>query len=384
MINITFDTISIIILIGVLQGVILATVLAFNYCENRRQETLLLSLLLGVSAYTIFYGILLPTNLFRYLPHLIRSGIPLQFLIGPFYYSYTQSLIQGRVTFKPRHLVHLIPAVFILAVMLPFYLTSGAAKIEYIDTLFAVGRANPRGMVIWMLFLVHLLCYLFVSFGAVRKYEKRIRENCSNIEKITLGWFSYLILSVVVTFISLVAITILYHAGIVPFDLNRLIPLIVSLFIYGLSYRVMLRPHVYYQPAVRQEGRTKYSTSALTDDRAGYLQIKLMLLVENEELYLEPDLTLGDLAEKMGEKSALLSQLFSQKMETSFYEFINGFRAERVMRKMKEGSYANYTLLDLAFDAGFNSKASFNSFFKKYTGMTPSAYRKGITNNPGA
>ncbi len=373
---IEFDAVSVIILLGVAQGVILSSVLSYNYTITHRQDTLLLALLLAVSSYTIFYGILIPTNLYYYTPHLLQSGVPLQFLIGPLYYFYTRTLTGHTVRCSWKLLLHAFPALIVFAVLVPFYSLPGEAKITYISTVQS-GAASFRGMALWIFFLVHFLFYLGFSFLMVIRYEKSIRQALSNIQRITLAWFNYLTLSIVITFLVLIGMTFLYNAGLFPLDLSRLIALSVSVFLYIISYRMILKPHVYSDQLPDKEKR-KYTTSHIDTKKAEDLKRRLQQMMEEEELYLEPDLTIHDLARRLDEKSGKLSQLFSQYMHTSFYELVNTYRTEHVMTRMKDSAFGGYTILDLAYEAGFNSKASFNSFFKKYTGTTPSSFRGAV------
>ena len=63
----------------------------------------------------------------------------------------------------------------------------------------------------------------------------------------------------------------------------------------------------------------------------------------------------------------------------SFFDFINSYRVEEVKKQLADTAMANRNILGIALDCGFNSKATFNTAFKKFTGMTPSAYQKAQT-----
>ena len=67
--------------------------------------------------------------------------------------------------------------------------------------------------------------------------------------------------------------------------------------------------------------------------------------------------------------------MINQSFGRNFYDFVNGYRVREVLRLMEDGSRADDKMLTLAFDAGFNSKPTFNAVFKKITGRTPSDYR---------
>nr|WP_271711474.1 helix-turn-helix domain-containing protein [Marinigracilibium pacificum] len=77
----------------------------------------------------------------------------------------------------------------------------------------------------------------------------------------------------------------------------------------------------------------------------------------------------------VGIHSKKLSTILNQKMNTSFYDFINTARVEEVKRKINDSNHSHLTILGIALESGFNSKSSFNAIFKKYTGMTPREFK---------
>ena len=100
--------------------------------------------------------------------------------------------------------------------------------------------------------------------------------------------------------------------------------------------------------------------------------------MKSEKPYLEPDLNIYKLSEQIGTSRHYLSQVINEKAGKSFFDFINGFRVEEAQSKLTDPAMANKSILGIAFDSGFNSKATFNTTFKKHSGMTPSAYQKSL------
>lgn len=95
-----------------------------------------------------------------------------------------------------------------------------------------------------------------------------------------------------------------------------------------------------------------------------------------EKPFTDQQLTLVKLARQLDISENKLSQVINTRTQDNFFEFVNKYRVELVIDKLKGGEHKSSTLLGLAFDSGFNSKASFNSAFKKITGLTPSAFLK--------
>jgi AraC-like DNA-binding protein/streptogramin lyase len=123
----------------------------------------------------------------------------------------------------------------------------------------------------------------------------------------------------------------------------------------------------------------KYKTSALTAERAAELAQKLLEVMETEKNYLNPNLTLKELSEKLMVHPNYLSQIINEKLEQSFNDFINRYRIEAAKKKLQDPKKKNKTVLEIAYDTGFYSKSVFNTAFKKFTGMTPSQFRQKQT-----
>ncbi len=98
--------------------------------------------------------------------------------------------------------------------------------------------------------------------------------------------------------------------------------------------------------------------------------------MEEEALYLEPDLRLKDLAETIGIHPNKLSWLLNENTDKNFNEYINSYRLKTFKSKAINPANSHLTLLGLAYESGFNSKTVFNSFFKKVEGTTPRAWLK--------
>ena len=122
----------------------------------------------------------------------------------------------------------------------------------------------------------------------------------------------------------------------------------------------------------------KYQKSGLSSERAKeYLQ-NLLDMMNDEKPFTNSNLNLHDLSEKLSISSHNLSEVINTRLKKSFFDFVNQYRIEEVKMKMADPKTQHYTVLSIALDAGFNSKSSFNTIFKKYTNMTPSQYREFI------
>jgi AraC-like DNA-binding protein len=94
--------------------------------------------------------------------------------------------------------------------------------------------------------------------------------------------------------------------------------------------------------------------------------------------YLNPDLSLPQLAADLNISSHYLSQVINEQFNLNFFDFVNRYRVEVFKEKIEDHEFRNFSLLGIAFECGFNSKSAFNRIFKQTTGITPSQYKKTI------
>jgi AraC-like DNA-binding protein len=119
----------------------------------------------------------------------------------------------------------------------------------------------------------------------------------------------------------------------------------------------------------------RYEKSGLDAAKMDEYEAALAIFMRKSKIYLDPDLSLDGLASKMKMSKHHLTQLLNERIMKNFYSFINEYRIGEAIDRLNNPTL-QVNILSLAFDCGFNSRSSFNSYFKKITGHTPSAYRK--------
>jgi AraC-like DNA-binding protein len=121
---------------------------------------------------------------------------------------------------------------------------------------------------------------------------------------------------------------------------------------------------------------TVYEKSGLTEAQAAEYEKKLLRLMDEKKPYRNCYLTLQDLADELSISTHNLSQVINKRLGKNFYDFVNGYRVEDVKRRLLDPRFQHLKILALGLEAGFNTKSTFNAFFKKHTGLTPSDYRE--------
>ncbi|WP_297098946.1 AraC family transcriptional regulator [uncultured Draconibacterium sp.] len=184
---------------------------------------------------------------------------------------------------------------------------------------------------------------------------------------------------------SLIIITVIHHV----FNLFSMgfctdgLFLALSVFViligyFGLKQKIIFGSE-YEQQAISIEGKIKYSGSTLKEDEAVKYIKQLNQYIQLEKPYLNPGLTLTQLASDLNISPHHLSQIINEHFNMNFFEYTNQFRVEEVKSRINNPKFESFSLLGIALDSGFNSKSAFNRIFKKYTNQTPSQYRSGST-----
>lgn len=128
---------------------------------------------------------------------------------------------------------------------------------------------------------------------------------------------------------------------------------------------------------------SKQRSSALsTEETTGHVN-KLKYLIKAESVYKDPNLTIKSLASKMVISPRTLSEIINDELGKNFYEFINEYRIKEARRILEDPETRQMSIIDIAYDVGYNSKSAFNRAFKLFTRMTPSQFRKKIRDKGG-
>ena len=119
-------------------------------------------------------------------------------------------------------------------------------------------------------------------------------------------------------------------------------------------------------------------TAAIKDNQNEEITNQISTLKQymaEKEPFLDPSLTIQELANQIEIPVRDLSVLINHQMDQHFFDFVNEYRIQKAMNILKDKSKSDLTVLEILYEVGFNSKSSFNTSFKKYTNLTPTAYR---------
>jgi len=230
------------------------------------------------------------------------------------------------------------------------------------------------------------LAYGLAVLWRLRQYHQAVRQNFSSMRRRDLHWLSRLTAVLMVLLVVWFPATLLGGAWDVLLLLGRLAVLCfagwfgmrhVPVFVPGWQGAMPAPPLSPVQaPMPEPAAGSKYARSGMTDAAAEEIGRRLSRRSGQQHDYREPELTLAELADRIGTSSQLLSQYLNEVQGVTFYDYVNGLRVADVQRMMADPARRGDSLLDLSLAAGFNSRSTFNAAFKKVTGIPPSEWRK--------
>ncbi len=367
------DAVSIIIILGIVQGFFLGVVFLFLKRENHRANTIL-GLLFILFSVSIVHFLLLRTDAYQSYPWLIGISFPVLFLFGPLYYFYGIILINRDYKFSPKDLLHLVPFLLLALFTLPVLLSPAEEKIKFMSEIDS-GKESAAQVVIGVIQIFHLFAYLIAMQIRLKKYRSNLIDIRAETEKINLTWLYTVTFFFLVIFGFMLLLLLLWFFGFETVKLYSLIvPILVSIVIYCSGYTALIQNEILFSndEINRLEGK-KYEKSSLTKEKSEVIKNQLLSLLKEEKIHLDPEVSLARLSKKLEVSSNHLSQVINDNLGVTFFDLINSHRIEESKKMLKENQ--NFTILAIANDCGFNSKSAFNSAFKKFTGLTPSAYK---------
>jgi len=366
--------ISFVYLIGILQGFILVPALFFR--RANRTANRLLALLCLVFSLVLLDAYFTRINFYLGFPHFTLLILPIFFLIGPLLYFYSLFLTRRREKFQKMDLRHLLPSFLVIVAFIPFYIKPGYEKIVDLDAYLIWIRTAQ------FLHVVQSFIYLYFAFRVLRRYQRHIADVYSQVERINLNWLKILLMVSAVLFgvYFLELLALLFFNWDFPYSYYGLI-----LAIYLIGYWSMRQQPIAMPPESEEDHQDEKSEIGRNRFEDGTVEQKvgaLLNYMEKEKPYLEPSLNLNELAERLSFSPHNLSYIINSRLQKNFYQFVNHYRVEEVKRALAGQRKQREDLLRIAFEAGFNTKATFNTIFKSHTGMTPSEYRRRSNDSP--
>lgn len=315
------------------------------------------------------------------------------FAFGPLVYFYFKSLTNNTFRFSKKDLWHFILPIFSFTLtFLTFFndvLISHwwqGEPFPFFNETHGEWRAADWG---WLnvgleyLSVTSIFVYFSYTFYQFRAYRHYIQSNFSEIENISFHWLRNFLLAFLVA--QLVWYIMLYIESFNTGELNY-VNYWYSYFAWGIvvyylsiaGYQQRGQEHFPLLFSNDKEKNTEEQVDEPAKTTPSVLQQELEIFIKEQRPYLKPNLTLTELAKDFKKTPTHVSNIINQEIGTNFNDYINQWRVEHVKQLMTNPKYDHLSLLGIAFESGFSSKATFNRAFRKYTNLSPSQYKKRL------
>lgn len=369
------DILKFIYAFGIGQAILLS-VLLFRKKENILSNRFLAIVFLLCSI-ELISGVYYLGDYYKNYPIFIGLTNGFAYLFGPLLYFYIYFIEPDNKLNPQKFLIHFIP--FIIAYLfylIPILGASTDDKFQFIQVQFAF---NTQTKILGTFAPFHASIYIFFLLVEVKKIIKSIKYNYSTLEFINLYWLKYFFYGLLMQAIIIILLHIFETSF--DFDIKYIMLFSIAIFMILAGYISLRQPDVksfLVEPIASTNSKKEYKNPTIKKDQVDLLITKLKSVLENDKLYLNPKLSLKDLSDKTDISTHNLTEIINTQLNKSFYELINSYRVNEVKRLISIDKQKTYSLLALAYEAGFSSKTSFNTIFKKTVNMTPSEYRSKI------
>lgn len=325
-------------------------------------------------------------------------------LMGPAIYIYIKSLLNPSFVFSKKDRYHFIPGMLYILWTIIVAITDQLILKRY----YLMDGQNDPDFDTWyqVIGFFSLMVYLLLSLRYYLNYRNFIDQELSYADNLHFTWVRNFLIACFLYFFATITLDVLRLLG---FDIGyqdtwwyyllfALIFYYIGITGYANSieqkkkfevdfYRYQTKDTVLpdEQEAITISEEVKNDAEVISNLDSG-IQVndssvppewkeKLEMVMLMEKLYRNPELTLSDLAIHLGTNPSFLSKIINRSFEKNFNDFVNQYRVLEVKEQLSNPELANLTIMSLAYDAGFNSKATFNRAFKKFTGDNPKKYQ---------
>jgi AraC-like DNA-binding protein len=319
------------------------------------------------------------------------------YFIGPVIFFYVQSLLNPSFRFGKNEWWHLLPGILYLLFSIIMVVTDKLVLKKYY---FLAGGQDPDFDTWYQLTgFASMLFYFFLSLRYYNLYKKLIVQVVSYAELVSFRWVrNFLVAFLIMLFVKIVFFILEEITDLSYWDTWWYFLVFAILFYYiaisgyanSVETKVAFKPHLLtYRPTLLLNYSPSLTLTESVTEEAEIIAIepaskenaadevltewkpKLLGLLQEEKIYEDPELTLTQVAKQLQSNPSFISMVVNRGFGLNFNDFINQFRIEAVKEMLKKGEHKKQTLLGIAYECGFNSKATFNRAFKKVTGLTP-------------
>jgi len=292
------------------------------------------------------------------------------FAFGPLIYFYVKSLTNSQIRFERTHWWHFLP----VAVQAGLYVFLSLCSYEFRNWFWASVHYPITYSIEFDGTWLSLLVYLVLSLRLLRKYGRYVQENFSETSRLTLRWLRVLLLILAVVCgqwaVELILRDVFHSFYQYDHSYWLLGLFLIALGVAGLQQGNLTTVQFRDEPVL---DALPAPTKAVADVNPEHVE-RIRRAMDADKLYLNPTLTLTELAQHVALNPKVVSQVINAGIGKSFNDFVNDYRVSEVKQRLRTSDMARLTLLGIALESGFNSKTTFNRIFRQRTGQSPSEF----------
>ena len=379
---------SILFVLIIFQLLFLSTFLFTQRKGKRISHWLLGSFFMSI-ALNLLDVFLLMNRAYSSCPALAGWGSCIPLVFGPLLYLYTRSVLEKGAGFSWIHFVPFV--VFFLGTEI-FYVSEPRATQEMLLQNALAHRFHWSVSLASSIIFLQFSLYIAFSLDLIARHKKAATQHFSNPGQTSLSWLYtmlvfFMVLMIGTTLNGLLAGTPVANHYLLIFTV---IILAMLIFINRVLLKALHTPYFFAFEEGEAGDRLASAGSAVSGSAAPVgeapllpqnkenvaMAQRLRLFMQNEKPWLNPDLSLEELAAAVGQKPKMLSTVINETLGQNFFDFINHYRVDEAKRLLTNPVDKKITVSEVLYAVGFNSKSSFNTLFKKYTGLTPTEFRR--------
>lgn len=363
-----------------LQAVFLA-VLFWFYQKTNPTANRLLAILLFIFGLSLFYAYLLTSGALKNVPHLTRTNDPIQLVTAPLIYVYIRSITHHQPIFPKWFVWTFIPFLLHIIWLIPFYHQPIVEKIAFQEN-FLKGNIPIDFKISFFIKMMYGFIFLGLSIRLLYQHLQNVQLLFSNIENKSLEWLrNLLVLFLLTFFISFLRPLLNY--GTLSIEIQGIS---VALIIFYISFRHFNQKDIWEEntPIVEKiihQEKNKYQHSGLSVTQGQAMAKRIKNFTEREQPFLDKNCNLSCFADQLDLKPHLVSEVLNKYLKQSFYNFMNEHKINYAQKLLLDEKKQQLTIAAIASESGFKSKTTFYKFFKTYTSMTPTEFRKRAKKN---
>lgn len=299
---------------------------------------------------------------------------------GPLLYFYVSSLLGRKIT-KKQLFYHSIPVIVTFLIILPFTFREDSEKWLYFTDKF-INLPLNISIGTFLQYLSAPIYFVWI-IKMLNTHKEYLQNTHSSTEEISLNWMRKLLFGVIT--IWLVDCINVYGLNFTNLDIPSYVSWTIKFtfiaFIIIIGYYGINQGSIFVSVQKKDEEieTPACSKKILPDEAALEHTDTLITYMEEKKVYLNNEIRIQDIATSLSLPVHVLSHAINSNLKQNFYDFVNTYRINEAKIRLQDEQYQNLTIVAIAFDCGFNSKATFNRLFKQYTGLTPTQYKKEKT-----